>query len=338
MRGTWQQGPVEWIEFPDPEDEDHRYRVNVSFLMGSWHCLFGRGCPSLLNVAEDYAMGCCERGVTLSAEDVQNLPQWVDQMTEQDADNIAHIREKGWFTTNRGVVAKTRKLGDRCIFANRVNGPANAPGCAFHVLANRLGVSHIKTKPEICWAVPLWIKDHQDYSTTHPVLTTTVSGVDADTWGGGEDQDGQRGHMGYWCMDTPDAYLGNRPPLVLRMDEELRAMLGDKIVDRILELLVDKGYLTPAENGGYRRGGNLPVPSPGAVRNGGRPMLPLLIQEFRDYAATTVDQAPKKVKRQMEQSWATGSPSGSRSTTPPSGTTSTSTPGTSKTERTTSSA
>jgi hypothetical protein len=26
-------GPVEWLTFPDPDDPDHQFRVNVSFML-----------------------------------------------------------------------------------------------------------------------------------------------------------------------------------------------------------------------------------------------------------------------------------------------------------------
>src|SRR6266478_329123 len=57
-------GPVEWLTFPAPEDPDRQFRVNVSFLLSNYMCIFGQGGPGSLNKRPDADYGCCERGVT----------------------------------------------------------------------------------------------------------------------------------------------------------------------------------------------------------------------------------------------------------------------------------
>jgi hypothetical protein len=93
-----------------------------------------------------------------------------------------------------------------------------------------------------------------------------VTAFTADAWGGtddAEEPDG-RGHMGYWCVDTPDAYRGTRP-VYRSMERELRRGMGDAGYERMVELL---------EEIGERR-----YPMPGELKNGRRPMIPLLVEQ-----------------------------------------------------------
>src|SRR5439155_1010571 len=145
-----------------------------------------------------------------------------------DCDNLAHVRARGWYLTSRhGKPYKTRKVGGACIFDNRVGGRTGQPGCAFHHLAARKGLHHSDTKPHICWSIPL------NFSSEEPEepggrTTTIVSAFTADAWGGtddAEEPDG-RGHVGFWCVDTPDAYRG-ASPVYRSLEHELRKGMGD---------------------------------------------------------------------------------------------------------------
>ena len=169
----------------------------------------------------------------------------VGQLTAEDCDNIDHVRNRGWFLASRsGKPYKTRKVGSLCIFGNRTGGAAGKSGCAFHHLAARQGKHHTETKPFICWSVPL------NFSQEEPEEpggreTTIVSAFTADAWGGTDDDeeaDG-RGHLGWWCIDTPDAYRGARP-VYQSMEHELRKGMGDAAYERMAELL--DGHRAPA--------------------------------------------------------------------------------------------
>jgi hypothetical protein len=70
--------------------------------------------------------------------------------------------------------------------------------------------------------------------------------------------------MGFWCIDAPDAYRGDRA--VYRSHEiELRKELGDAVYERLVELL------DAIEKPRY--------PMPGQLVNGRRPLIPLLVQQ-----------------------------------------------------------
>ena len=265
-------GPVEWLTFPAPDDPDRQYRVNVSFLLSNYECIFGQGCPGSLNKRPDADYGCCERGVTfIDEDDFAHVSDMVGQLTAEDCDNIDHIRDKGWFLSSRsGKPYKTRKLGSLCIFGNRTGGAAGKSGCAFHHLAARQGKHHTETKPFICWSVPLNFSS-EDPEEPGGLETTIVSAFTADAWGGTDDDeeaDG-RGHMGWWCIDTPDAYRGARP-VYRSMEHELRKGMGDAAYERMAELL--DGIERPR------------FPMPGQLVNRRLPMITQIIeQRFPDH-------------------------------------------------------
>ena len=264
MRGV--QGPLEWVTFP-AEEPDLQYRVNVSFLLSNYQCIFGRGCQGLLNRGARPDVACCERGVTFFDEaDFERISSRVEQLTSEDCDHIDHIRSRGWYqSSSAGRPYKTRKLGDACIFANRNGGAAGKPGCAFHHLAGRLGIHHSETKPFICWTVPI---NFTYESADEPGGRTTliVSAFTADAWGGSDDQEEPtgRGHMGYWCIDTPDAFIGSQP-VYKSMERELRAGMSNSGYERMAELL------DAMSESRYRM--------PGQLMNGGQPMIPLLVRQ-----------------------------------------------------------
>lgn len=220
-------GPVEWLTFPDPGDERRQFRVNVSFLLSSYRCIFGRGCPGVLDRRGCSDLGCCSHGVELVDErDAEHVAAMVEELTAEDADNVEQIRSKGWFHRKAGRPFKTRMLGRACIFANREGGPAGKPGCAFHHLALRTGRHPADTKPEICWSIPLNV-GHEEPIEPNGLETTVVTAFSADAWGGTID---------WWCIDTPDAYGAPRP-VYRTFEYELRKAMGDSAYERMVELL-----------------------------------------------------------------------------------------------------
>jgi hypothetical protein len=265
-------GPVEWLTFPAPDDPDRQFRVNVSFLLSNYQCIFGQGCLGSLNKKPSADYGCCERGVTfIDEDDFDHVVEMVGQLTAEDCDNIDHVRERGWYLSSKaGKPYKTRKVDSLCIFGNRTGGPAGKAGCAFHHLAARTGRHHTETKPYICWSVPL------NFSSEEPEEpggrdTTIVSAFTADAWGGTEDNeeaDG-RGHLGWWCIDTPDAYRGAEP-VYRTMEHELRKGIGDAAYERMAELL--DGIDRPRH------------PMPGQLVNRGLPVIGQIVaKRFPDY-------------------------------------------------------
>jgi hypothetical protein len=265
MRGA--RGPLDWLTFPAPDDPAKQFRVNVSFLLSNYTCIWGCGCPGLLNHSADAEAACCERGVTFVDEnDFEHVSAMVDELTAEDCDNLEHVRDRGWYMRSKsGKPYKTRKLGGSCIFTNRAGGPTGKPGCAFHHLAQRQGKHASETKPFICWTLPINFS-HEPPEETGGPSTTIVSAFTADAWGGtndDEEEDG-RGHMGYWCIDTPDAYRG-ASPVYRSFERELRKGMGDAAYERMAELL--EQVARPR------------FPMPGERVNRGLPLIPLILQQ-----------------------------------------------------------
>jgi hypothetical protein len=264
MIGTMFDGPVDWVTFTGPSGKV--YQANVSFLLSNYNCIYGQGCHGLLNRYTDFSdVACCERGVTfIDDDDFNHVSQMVTELTEEDCDNIDHVRTKGWYISGKnGKPYKTRKMNDGCIFANRTGGSAGKPGCAFHHLAERTERHYADTKPYICWTVPLLFGNEIDLEEGGPEIIQ-ISAFTSDSWGGDEDRDGKRGHMGFWCIDAPDAY-GDSRAVYQSNGYELRKLMGNEDYDYMVELIRDR----------------TPTPMPGAVRNDGRPLIPLLIEKAK---------------------------------------------------------
>ena len=76
---------------------------------------------------------------------------------------------------------RTRLVDDACIFLNRPGFEAG-PGCALHVHAINKGVHFSKTKPTVCWQLPLHAEENeQDDGST----TIVLSEFGRDGWGEG---------------------------------------------------------------------------------------------------------------------------------------------------------
>jgi hypothetical protein len=220
-------GPVEWLTFPAPDDEHRQFRVNVSFLLSNYRCIFGCGCPGILDDVAHADTGCCAHGVEFTdEEDFEHVAASVAQLTAEDADHIETIGRGDWYVTKGRRALRTRMMGDVCIFANRVGGAAGRPGCAFHHLALRTGQHPSDTKPEICWSVPLNFSDEEPVEPAGRE-TTIVSAFSADAWDG---------NIHWWCVDLPTAYSGTEP-VYRTFEHELRKGMGDAGYERMVELL-----------------------------------------------------------------------------------------------------
>ncbi|QGJ93004.1 hypothetical protein SEA_KABOCHA_119 [Gordonia phage Kabocha] len=249
-----QHAVMEWIEIPDPLDEDHRYRVNATFFLSNYNCVFGAGCQGIKPQVDGHRTdaGCCEQGVGfMDDEDYRNVKRNVAQLTRADmpADKLKYAREKGWTVKKPGSDEpyKTRKLDGACIFANPtpVNEGDPPAGCAFHVMAARKGISFLDTKPETCWKVPLLLEPGHASTTDKEVTVVTAQG--RGEWRGmfpddytDLEQVTDTRYLGWWCTDTPDAYNGGTPAYVY-FEEELRRLMSDEAYELLAKMLTEYG-------------------------------------------------------------------------------------------------
>src|SRR5262245_249764 len=168
--------PREWIEFTDPDNEEHVVRADLTWLLSRWSCIFGRGCHGI--AAGRAADGCCSHGAFFTDTDderrVRAAAQRLTPLTWQH-----HRRGFKNYTEMDTVDGKTpaRRTAIRpdgpCIFLNDADFRGGG-GCALHAQALRDGVHPLEYKPDVCWQLP--IRRDQDW-TTRPDGTKVLLSV-----------------------------------------------------------------------------------------------------------------------------------------------------------------
>ena len=274
MKGTVEYMPTtQWLDVKDPDNEDQVWRFHVPFLVSSWQCLYGNGCPGMFGTDQKPdEFGCCSHGAYLNSRtDVAKVQGYVDQLTEDDLGPkaLAYIRKHGWLRELAPLSkvdpddpdscnVKTKVNEGGCVLHNRQKDGGKI-GCALHHLAKRQGLTHVDTMPQVCWQLPLAMKHDVD---DRGITVSTIYPWDADQWEGADEDGTHDSWLSWWCVDTPDAYA-NGSRLYRTMEDELIALVGDKVYDTLND---------------YLRTYNLPASTmPGVLRNEGRPMLPLIV-------------------------------------------------------------
>lgn len=200
--------PREWVEFYDPDNNEHLISADLTWLLSRWNCAFGT--PACLGTVEGRPDdGCCSHGAFLSDDDDRaKLDDAVSQLTDADW----QFRDKG--LGRKGYLEedeyddepqlRTRKYKGACIFLNRP-GFAGGVGCALHSKALQLGVEPLTMKPEVCWQLPL--RRSQEWVTRPDgteILKTTLTEYDRRGWGsGGAD-------LHWYCTGDPGTHTGSR--------------------------------------------------------------------------------------------------------------------------------
>jgi hypothetical protein len=223
--------PRAWVEFPDPasfdpeEDEspDTVFRCDITWLTSSYTCIFGRGCQGIdANRPDD---GCCTLGAHFSEDaDLERVRGYVTELTP---DTWQHFSDD--WTQADGEAVQTRVVDGACIFLNRP-GFSSGAGCALHTLALRKGISHIDTKPDVCWQLPI-APDYREVERKDDTayLEVTIAEFDRSRWGpGGHDLD-------WYCTANTEAHI-NTVPLYRSSEAELRKIMGDPAYEELARL------------------------------------------------------------------------------------------------------
>jgi hypothetical protein len=165
------------------------------------------------------------------------------------------------FQRNKSGDLTTRVVRDACIFLNRPEFPGGS-GCALHRAALERGVAPLGLKPEVCWQLPL---RREDEVADDGHVTSVIRQWDRRDWGEG----GHEFH--WWCTESPDAFVGDRP-VYRELRDELVALVGEKIYRRLVRyfdarLAAGLGEETvgPSETNGHR-GTRTPLPHPALRR------------------------------------------------------------------------
>jgi hypothetical protein len=227
----------EWVSFDD-EDEDRTWVWDVTFLTSNYTCIYGRGCPGILDgPAPEMEQGCCSYGAHFTgADDRAAVEAKVALLTDEEWQFRKKGLKKAPIFVNDDGETVSRLVDDACIFLNRPGFPAGA-GCALHAAALRRGESFIEWKPEVCWQVPMRRVDETD---AYGHVTSTIREWKRRDWGPG----GHEFH--WWCTDSHEAFVGHEPVYESCRDE-LVAMTSAAAYDALRNHLVGRADPTVPE-------------------------------------------------------------------------------------------
>lgn len=223
----------EWISILNPDDHHDRYVFDVSFLLSTYECIFGAGCPGT-DPEKGASFGCCTVGAHyVDADDREAVESTVDLLGPDYLQHYAEVVRRGVSAKVAGEEGRTRVTGGGCIFLNR-EGWHRGPGCALHQFAVERGEHHMTYKPEVCWVVPLR-REVLDITADdgEEAWITTITSYDRGAWGPGGAE------FSWWCIDEAVAYPG-RQPVYESMEAELRAMTSDAVYAELVEYLEDR--------------------------------------------------------------------------------------------------
>jgi len=208
--------PRAWLEFTDPVDADQVFRCDLTWLTSNWSCIFGSGCKGIYADRPDD--GCCTLGAHYSdKDDEKRVKKWAQQLGPEDWQyyGTKKVTEK-----DEDGGRKTRVVDGGCVFLNRPGFP-NGAGCALHQLALKKGVSIVKTKPDVCWQLPI----RRTYRNVErpdgtEYLEISIGEYDRAGWGpGGHDLD-------WYCTANTEAHIG-KSPVYLSNHDELVELMGE---------------------------------------------------------------------------------------------------------------
>lgn len=224
--------PRAYVEFENPDDASEVLRCDLTWLTSSYTCIFGQGCQGIYADAPD--VGCCTLGAHFADEaDEQRVATYVDQL---DA-GLWQLRPEGavssedWVELDDDGERKTRVVevdGQRaCIFHNRTDFHLGA-GCALHSLALTLELDPLRTKPDVCWQLPIRRTfrevERQDGTTYTEV---GIGEYDRRGWGpGGHDLD-------WYCSGNTEAHVAVEP-VYLTHAAELTELMGRAAYDELV--------------------------------------------------------------------------------------------------------
>lgn len=224
----------EWISILNPEDHHDRYVFDVSFLLSTYECIFGAGCPGT-DPEKGASFGCCTVGAHyVDGDDRATVEEKVELLGPEYLQHYAEASRRGVSAAVPGEEhGRTRVVRGGCIFLNR-QGWHRGPGCALHQFAVDRGEHLMTHKPEVCWVVPLR-REVLDITADdgEDAWITTITSYDRGAWGPGGSE------FAWWCIDEAEAYTG-RAPVYESMEAELRTMTSDAVYDELVEYLRDR--------------------------------------------------------------------------------------------------
>lgn len=212
----------EWLVLPDPADPEHEIRADLTWLLSTWTCIFGRGCLGIND--ERPGDACCTHGAYyVDADDERRVKAAARELTAETWERHGTRVQAVTDELDGEPARKTRVVDDVCVYFNR--GPENY-GCALHALALRTGRNPMDTKPYVCWQVPLR-REWDDLGGGRS--RTVVSEFSREAWGEGG------GDLSWWCSRSELAHGAGNEPVFRTYEPELRELLGTPAYDALRE-------------------------------------------------------------------------------------------------------
>ncbi|MDZ7731712.1 MAG: hypothetical protein U5R31_00105 [Acidimicrobiia bacterium] len=207
----------EWVSFDDPDG--HTWNFDLTFLTSNYECIWGNGCPGVLDEpAPELEHGCCSFGAHFTEKaDRKRVNKLAEKLGDDEWQFKAEAADRGGpIYKNEDGDWVTRVHDGACIFHNRP-GFEGGSGCALHGAALRRGERPLDWKPEVCWQLPLRYEEQLD-DNEH--LTITLREWKRRDWGEG----GEEFH--WWCTDSDEAFIG-REPVYRAMRDEIVELIGE---------------------------------------------------------------------------------------------------------------
>lgn len=216
----------EWLSF---EYDDCTYIFDLTFLTSNYMCIYGQGCPGILDApAPELQQGCCSFGAHfVDEEDRDHIAQLADQLGPDEWQHAQRAEELGGpIHRNDDGDWMTHVVDGACIFLNQP-GFAGGPGCALHQAALTRGERPLDWKPAVCWQVPLRLEQQVD-DNDH--VTWVLREWKRRDWGEGGDD------FHWWCTEHSMAFVGDR--CVYRsMSDEIAELIGEEPYAMLCELI-----------------------------------------------------------------------------------------------------
>lgn len=222
------------------EVDGDTYQFDVTFLTSAWTCIYGDGCPGILEQpAPELEHGCCSHGAYFDGKkDRKRVLAHIERLEPEDWQLRDEAEAAGGPLTREDDGSwVTRTHDGACIMLNRPGWPGGA-GCALHAAALRRGERPLDWKPYVCWQLPLRLDYHRD-DNGH--LTYLLREWKRRDWGEG----GQEFH--WWCTESSEAFRASEPVYVALRDE-LVALVGRPAYEALvahLEAPVDRPVPVP---------------------------------------------------------------------------------------------
>lgn len=210
--------PRSYVEFIDPADSSQLFKCDLTWLTSRWMCVYGQGCQGIVEGRADD--GCCSMGAHFSDKgDRKRVQGFVDQLTPETWQFHDEGVTDGWIERDEDGEKKTRVYDGACILLNRP-GFEGGEGCSLHNLATAQGVSHVETKPDVCWQLPIRRSfEERDFGDGEEYTVVVIGEYDRRGWGpGGLD-------LNWYCSGNTEAHVAPDPVYVTE-ESTLRELMG----------------------------------------------------------------------------------------------------------------